>query len=313
MRVLFWGTPDFALPTLRALLGEGFEVVAVVTRPDRPAGRGRRLRRPAVKEMAEDEGLEVFQPVAAGDEEFLAAVRLLEPEVGVVAAYGRFLPRAALDLPVHGTVNVHPSLLPELRGAAPVQWALIRGLERTGVSVIRLVEEMDAGPVLLQVEEPILPDESAAELAARLAEIGGEALVEALTLMEAGEIDEVEQDHDAATFAPPVSVDDARVDWSRAPETAAGWIRGTDDVPGAWTTRDGARLKVFRPALADGPAGVGGTVLALDDTADGRGMLVATGAGALWLAEVQPEGRRRMSAADWARGGGVVEGDRLGA
>ena len=311
MRVLFWGTPSFAAPALRALLGEGFEVVGVVTRPDRPAGRGRRMTPPPIKVMAEDEALPVLQPGKPGDPEFLEHVAALGPQVGVVAAYGRFLPAAALDLPPLGTVNVHPSLLPSLRGAAPIQWALIRGLERTGVSVIRLVEEMDAGPILLQVEEPIMPDESATELSLRLAEVGAEALIEALTLLEAGRIEEREQDHDAATFAPPIGAEDARVDWAAPAAETAGWIRGTDSVPGAWTLHAGKRMKVFRPRVAeDADPGVPGEVLALDP--DGRGVLVASGEGALWIAEVQPEGRRRMAAGDWLRGGGVARGDVLG-
>jgi len=313
VRVLFWGTPTFAIPTLRALLGEGFEVVGVVTRPDRPAGRGRRISPPPVKVMAEDEALRVLQPARPVDEAFLAEARALRPDVGVVAAYGRFLPAEALDLPPHGTVNVHPSLLPELRGAAPIQWALIRRLERTGVSVIRLVEEMDAGPVLRQVAEPILPGESATELALRLAELGAEALVETLTLMEAGSIEEVEQDHSRATFAPALTVDDARVDWSREPEENAGWIRGLDNIPGAWTTHGGTRLKVFRPRPADAlPGGEPGAVTELDARDDGSGVRVASGGGSLWLGEVQPEGRRRMPAAAWVRGGAIAEGDRLG-
>jgi methionyl-tRNA formyltransferase len=311
VKVLFWGTPAFAAPALRALLGEGFEVVGVVTRPDRPAGRGRRMTPPPIKVMAEDEALPVLQPEKAGDPDFLRRVRELAPAVAVVAAYGRFLPREALDLPTHGTVNVHPSLLPALRGAAPIQWALIRGLETTGVSVIRLVEEMDAGPVLFQVEEPVLPGESASDLSLRLAELGAEALIEALTLLEAGRLEEREQDHAAATFAPAIGVEDARVDWSRPPERTAGWIRGTDAVPGAWTTVGDARLKVFRP-LVDASAGPDEWGRVLDLEPDGRGFLVASGEGGVWIGEVQPEGRRRMASGDWLRGGGLARGDALG-
>ena len=311
MKVLFWGTPAFAAPALRALLGEGFDVVGVVTRPDRPAGRGRRITPPPIKVMAEDEALLVLQPEKAGDPEFLAQARALQPDVGVVTAYGRFLPRAALDLPTHGTVNVHPSLLPELRGAAPVQWALIRGMERTGVSVIRLVEEMDAGPILRQVEEPILPGESATELSMRLAELGAEALIEALTLLDAGQLEEREQDHEAATLAPAIGVEDARIDWTRTPTENAGWIRGTDSVPGAWTLFGGSRLKVFRPEVdPSAPTGEPGRVL--DVEPDGRGVLVASGDGGLWIGEVQPEGRRRMATGAWLRGSGLAPGQLLG-
>ena len=309
MRVLFWGTPTFAIPTLRALLGEGFDVVAVVTRPDRPAGRGRRMSPSPVKAMAEDEALTVLQPDKPGDPEFLDVVRALQPDVGVVAAYGRFLPAEALDLPVHGTINVHPSLLPALRGAAPIPWALIQRLERTGVSVIRLVEEMDAGPILRQVEEPILPEESATELAIRLAEVGADVLVEALLLLEGDSLEEREQDHEAATFAPPISADDARVDWTREPADTAAWMRGMDSTPGAWTTWRGDRLKLYRPLVeaSDGVDASPGTVLAVDG-----GLRVASGAGAVRIREVQPAGRRRMEAEDWLRGAELEPGEVLG-
>ena len=312
MKVLFWGTPEFALPTLAALLGEGHHVVGVVTQPDRPAGRGRALSAPPVKEMALEEGLPVLQPERARGEELLTQLRALEPDVSVVAAYGQFLPTEVLDLPRHGTLNVHPSLLPELRGAAPVQWALIRGLERTGVSVMRLVEKMDAGPVLLQVVEPIHPEESASDLMGRLSEIGAEAMVEALALLEAGELSAVEQDESRVTFAPSLERDDCRLDWTRPARENARWIRGLADSPGAWTMHRGQVLKLFRPRVADGEeGGAPGTILQVRPDDPERGLLVACGEGALWLGEVKPSGKRRMPAADWVRGRGAAEGERL--
>lgn len=313
MRVLFWGTPEFALPTLRALLGEGHDLVGVVTRPDRPAGRGRKLTASPVKAVALDEGLPVLQPERPRGEPLMAELRGLQPEVSVVAAYGQFLSADVLDLPPHGTLNVHPSLLPALRGAAPVQWALIRGLERTGVSVIRLVEKMDAGPILYQVVEPIHPEESASELSARLSEIGAEALIEGMALMEAGEADWIEQDESLVTFAPSLERDDCRIDWTLAADQAANWIRGLADMPGGWTLHRGEVLKVFRPKVAgEDPSAEAGSVLRLDASDADRGMLVACGSGAVWIREVKPAGKRRMTAAEWIRGRGVEEGELLG-
>src|SRR5688500_7988793 len=181
MRILFWGTPDFAVPSLCALLGEGHEVVGVVTQPDRPAGRGQEIRKSAVKGIALEEKLAVLQPERAHGAEFIAQVRALEPEISVVIAYGQILRQEILDLPARGSINAHASLLPELRGAAPINWAIVRGYENTGVTVMRMVEKMDAGPILLQVEEPIGADETAPDLWGGLREISAEALIETLT------------------------------------------------------------------------------------------------------------------------------------
>lgn len=309
----FWGTPEFALPTLRALLGEGHDVVAVVTKPDRPAGRGRRVHPSPVKRLALEHGIPVLQPERAGDAAFIDDLRALEPEVSVVAAYGLFLPAEALDLPPLGSLNVHPSLLPDLRGAAPVQWALMLGRERTGVTVIRLVEEMDAGPILFQVEEPIDPEDSASELAARLSELGAEALVETLALLELGEVDAREQDDSLATFAPRIERDDARVRWSAPAAEVSNRMRGLDDAPGAWTLFGGRVVKVYRPRPEPGLEhdGVPGTVLEADDSDNGEGLLVACGEGAVRIREVKPSGRRRMGAAEWIRGRGPAAGDRF--
>ncbi len=311
MRILFWGTPAFALPSLRAVGGEGHEVVGVVTRPDRPAGRGRRLRPSPVKEFAEAEGIPVLTPERPRGDDFLEALRKLAPELSVVVAYGHILPREVLDLPPLGSINVHASLLPELRGAAPVNWAIIRGHTATGVTIMRMVEAMDAGPILLQVEEPIGEQETASELGARLAEVGAAALVEALTLLEAGVLEEREQDHDRATYAPKLDREMARVDWERPARRVKDFIRGLDAVPGAWTLLHDEPLKVFRPVVEPGPGGEAepGTILEADPD---RGLVVATGSGALRVEEVQPAGRRRMSAGDWLRGHAVPAGERLG-
>jgi methionyl-tRNA formyltransferase len=307
MRVLFWGTPDFSLPALRALTGEGHDVVAVVTQPDRPAGRGRALTKSPVKEAAEAEGIPVLQPERARGEEVMATLRELKPEISVVVAYGQILPREILDLPEHGSVNIHASLLPELRGAAPVHWAIIRGYEETGVTIMRMEEGLDSGPILYSVAEPIRADESMSELAMRLSEIGAEALVEALALMEMGGIIETPQDDSRASYAPKVDRATARLDWGLPAIEVARWIRGLDGSPGAWSTLDGAAVKLFSPRV-EVHDGEPGRVLDVDPEV---GILIAAGQEAVRVREVQPEGKRRMPAGDWVRGRGIRSGDRL--
>jgi len=330
VRILFWGTPDFAVPSLRALIGEGQHVVGVVTQPDRPAGRGRKLRASPVREVAIEEGLPVLTPERPRGESFLAALRALEPELSVVVAYGHILVPEVLELPRMGSINVHASLLPELRGAAPINWAVARGDDRTGISIMQMTAGMDEGPILLQRETPIGPDETASGLYRRLSELGAEAIVEALVLLEAGALEPHEQDHARATYAPKVGREVARIDWSRTAREVSDHIRGMDEVPGAWTTLNGEPLKFFRPAVLSSasdvppdatdfmtgapgaPAGaaedVPGTVLQSDPDA---GLIVRTGSGAVAPAEVQPPGRRRMAVTDWLRGGGPGRGDRF--
>ena len=310
MKVLFWGTPAFSVPALRALGDEGHDVVGVVTQPDRPAGRGRDVAMSAVKREALEEGIPVLQPERARGEEFMAEVRALGPELSVVVAYGQILKPEILALPPLGSINIHASLLPELRGAAPIQWSIIRGFDTTGVTIMRMEAGLDSGPMLLRVEEPILPDESASELGRRLAEVGAEALVEALALLEAGQLAEEAQDHAKATYAPKLDRETARLNWTLPAIEVARWIRGLDDVPGAWSPL-GARgpVKLFRPRVEVGHGGEPGVVLA----ADSEGVLIATGEHAVRVREVQPPGKRRMLADEWARGRGVAVGDRFGA
>jgi methionyl-tRNA formyltransferase len=309
--VLFWGTPDFAIPSLRALTGEGHDLVGVVTQPDRPAGRGRRLKSSAVKQVAlEEGGCPVLTPERPRGQDFISSLRVLQPDVSVVVAYGHILRREVLDIPVHGSINLHASLLPELRGAAPINWAIARGYDITGVTVMRMAQEMDAGPILLQVQEPIGDTETASELSARLSERGAEAVVEALALMQVGALEEREQDHSLATFAPKVDRESARIDWSRSAAAVSNHVRGMDEVPGAWSTLRGDAVKLFRPELrADRVESGGaepGTVVVADP---GAGLAVRTGSGTLWLAEVQPSGKRRMPVTDWLRGHAVAVGD----
>lgn len=310
MRVLFWGTPDYAVPSLRAILGEGHDVVGVVTQPDRPAGRGRELRQSPVKTLAVEEMIPVLQPAKARDPGFASSIRELEAEISVVIAYGQILSRELLDIPAHGSINAHASLLPALRGAAPINWAIVRGFDKTGVTVMRMVEKMDAGPIIVQVEEPIGADETASDLRARLSEISAEALVETLTLIENGQAAQTPQDDALATFAPRIERDDARVDWSRDAKTICNLIRGMDAVPGAWTTHRGVDLKLFRPAPFDAD-GKAGTIIQADAARPDEGLIVACGDGAVAIREVQPPGKRRMSATEWLRGRAATVGECL--
>lgn len=310
MKILFWGTPAFAVPSLRALVGEGHEVVGVVTRPDRPFGRGQRLTGPPVKQVAEEEGVPVFQPERPRGAEFEHAVRALDPELSVVVAYGQILKPEILALPSGGSINVHASLLPELRGAAPIHAAILRGMAETGVTIMRMVEELDAGPILYQVREPIGPEETTSELSLRLSEIGAEALIEALALIEAEAIDENEQDHARATYAPRLTADDARIDWTEDGPRLARRIRGLDDSPGAWTTLDGERVNLYRPTYAPSESREPGLIREVGTHEDG-GIAVACGQGELLIREVKPAGKRRMSAAEWTRGAGPRAGDRF--
>jgi methionyl-tRNA formyltransferase len=311
VRVLFWGTPQFAVPSLRALAEEGHDVVGVVTQPDRPAGRGRQLASSAVKQVAlEDGGYPVLTPEKPRGEEFMASVRALAPDISVVVAYGHILRPEVLEQPPLGSINVHASLLPDLRGAAPINWAIARGKQVTGVTIMRMVQAMDAGPLLFQAEEPIEPGETATELTARLSEIGAEALVEALALLQAGELEERAQDDALATYAPKVDRAVARIDWTMDALSVGNHVRGMDEVPGAWTLHRGQPLKLFRPTV-DGerrPDAAPGTVVAADRQA---GLLVATGDGVLAFAETQPSGGRRMAASAWIAGRQVAEGDRF--
>ncbi|MDT8436725.1 MAG: methionyl-tRNA formyltransferase [Gemmatimonadota bacterium] len=310
MRIVFWGTPDFAVPSLRALQEEGHAVAAVVTQPDRPAGRGRAPRASPVKREAEAEGIPVLQPERARDAAFLDELRRFAPDLSVVAAYGQILTREAIDLPARGTVNVHASLLPELRGAAPVNWAIIRGHTHSGVTIMRIVEELDAGPILYRVAAPLSDDITAGELHDMLAEIGATALVETLAQLEAGTLREMEQNHDRATYAPKLDRQTCRLDWSRPAAELARWVRGCDPRPGAWSELRGEPVQLFGPFAdpADGPPAPPGTVLAADPR---RGLRLATGEGSLWIDEVRPAGRRRMAAPSWIAGRGIAEGDRL--
>jgi methionyl-tRNA formyltransferase len=313
VRVLFWGTSAFAGPSLRALLGEGFDVCGAITQPDRPRGRSRSTLIPSpIKEIAVAEAIPVLQPEKPRGAEFLDELRTLEPDLSVVVSYGHILLKEVIELPALGTVNVHASLLPKLRGAAPIQAAIREGFIETGVTIMRMVPALDAGPIILQARTPIAEDETAGELELRLSELGALALIEALTLITLGEASEREQNDEAATYAPKIERDMARVPWDEGCGVVARHIRAYDPKPGAFTTRKGEELKVFGAIATDEAGDEGGAragqVLEIDRT----GMLVACGDGAVRVLQVQAPGKRRISALEFARGRHVAVGDILG-
>jgi methionyl-tRNA formyltransferase len=300
MRVAFFGTPEFAVPSLRALLEEGFDVVAVVTQPDRPHGRSRSvLVPPPVKTVALEEGLPVLQPDRPVGP-FTAELAGFQPDVGVVVAYGHVLKPELLAVPRLGMLNVHASLLPALRGAAPIQWAILNGLETTGVSIMQLEEGLDTGPVLHSIETEVAADETAGELTQRLAELGAAALVEVLTLIAGGEARGAPQDHGRATYAPKVSRETARLDWTRDAASLARVVRAFDPEPGAWALLDGQEVKLFGARATNG-SGEPGTVLQA-----GKVLSIAALVGAVEVSEIQPAGGKRMPVAEWVRGHGAA-------
>jgi methionyl-tRNA formyltransferase len=308
MRVVFWGTPEFAAASLRALIGEGFDVVAVVTQPDKPQGRSRtRVVAPPVKEVAAAEELPVLQPDSPRDPAFVEALRALQPDISIVVAYGHILSRDVIRLPRLGTLNVHASLLPALRGAAPIQAAIREGREETGVTIMRMVEQLDAGPIIRQRPVPILPDMTYGELALELAEHGAQALIEALALLEAGAVVEQPQNEALATYAPRITRESARIDWTATAVDVSRAIRAYDPKPGAWTTLRGVEVRVFGARLAPSGAAAPGEVVEISKS----GMTVATGAGNVQIIDLHPAGKRRMTAAEMQAGRLVAVGDRL--
>src|SRR5437762_3895946 len=252
MRVVFFGTPEFAVPSLEALLGEGFDVVAAVTQPDKPQGRSRSTAvPPPVKTTAEADDVPVLQPERPSDPAFMERLRALAPDVGVVVAYGHILKPDLLALPRRGMINLHPSLLPELRGAAPVEWAILNGLTQTGVTIMQMDEGLDSGPILLQIPHDVDPDVTGGELSEHLSEMGAQALVEALALFQTNGLEPHPQEHARATYAPKLTRDTARILWAEPAERVSRLIRALDPRPGAWTELDGREVKLFGARVVD--------------------------------------------------------------
>jgi methionyl-tRNA formyltransferase len=340
VRAIFWGTPEFATPALRALIGEGHDVVGVVTQPDRPIGRHHSVPvSTPVKEVALAEGIPVLQPESARSPELLQDLKSLQPEISVVVAFGQILPATLINLPEFGTINVHASLLPSMRGAAPIQAAIRDGLESSGVTVMQMVEKLDAGPIILQIGTPIVPDETFGELQLRLSELGALALVQAMVLISMGKAERIAQDESQATYAPRITREDARIDWNARCAVVARAIRAYDPKPGAFSNlaRSG---KPTRAGDQNGGGGDGGGTSSVGSGAGGRGdevrlfgarsvesrsgqpglvievdesgMLVGCGQGCVRITYVHPAGRRRMAALDWMQGRGVEVGDVFG-
>lgn len=309
MRLVFLGTPAFAVPSLERLVEAGHEIAAVITQPDRPRGRGQELAPPPIKQAAQRLGLCVHQPERIRDPEAVALLASLAPQAMVVVGYGQIIPQKVIDLAPLGIINVHASLLPKYRGAAPVQWAIVRGESVTGVTTMRIDAGLDTGDILLQRQTPIGPEETAVELSERLALMGADLLVETLRGLEAGTIVPQPQDHTQATYAPLLKKEDGRIDWSRPAPEIYNKIRGFIPWPGAWTLFRGKLLHIWkaRPAESSGPEPPGALLSERDRLA------VACGDGRrLELIEVQLEGKNRTSGRDFAHGYRPAPGEQLG-
>ncbi len=306
MRIVFMGTPDFAVPSLQALIDAGHEVCAVYTQPDKPQGRKQILTAPPVKTLALEHDIPVFQPNTLKNEDEQARLRELAPEVIIVVAYGKLLPKAVLDIPPHGCINVHGSLLPRWRGAAPIQWAVIAGDEMAGVTTMQMAEGLDTGDMLLTYETKVGEKETAGELFDRLAQAGAELLTQ--TLVKLDEITPRPQDDAQSCYAHMLDKQMAVIDWSKSAHEIDCLIRGLNPWPIALTTLSGERLKVFAAEKAAGN-GEPGTVLEADPK---KGLTVACGEGALKLIEIQLVGGKRMKATDFLRGHAIEVGTKLG-
>ena len=310
MKVLFMGTPDFAVPTLKSLVDNGYDVVGVLSQPDKPRGRGHHLMPTPVKAYAESQGLRVYQPATLRDEAFASLLSDLDPEVIVVVAYGKILPVSVIEYPKYGCVNVHGSLLPEYRGAAPMQRAIIEGKEKTGITTMLMAAGLDTGDMLLKAEVEIGEDDNFEDIHDRLASVGAELLVKTLGGLERGEITPEVQDHSLATYAAKIEKSDCELDFSRSAKELHDVIRGLSPIPLCFThTPDGKLLKVVRSRVfdLDGEHTVpAGTVVNV-----GEDIRVACGKGTLSLLTVVPEGKGKMSAADFVRGRKIACGDLL--
>ncbi len=314
MKIVFMGTPKFALPSLRRLLEDGHEIQLLVTRPDKPKGRGRKLTPPPTKELAISQGIPVEQPTNLRSPDFYNLLKSLQLEVIVVVAYGKILPQELLDLPPYGGVNLHASLLPRYRGACPINWTLINGEQETGVTTIKMNAEMDAGDILISRKVTIAPRETAEELEKRLSLVGAELLCETLARLQDGQLSPRPQDHSQATFAHRLKKEDGRIDWGKAAMQIFNAIRGLTPWPGAYSMFRGKMVIFRRGELFDAPTGKKlpvrepGEIVALDK----RGIVVQCGDRAyLLITELQPESRRRMRAVDFVNGYRVKSGEKF--
>lgn len=299
MRILFMGTPEFAVEQLKRLLETGHEICGVFTQPDKPKNRGMKMTFSPVKEYALTHGLEVYQPTKMRDGNALAIVRELQPELIVVAAYGRILPEDILTLPPFGSINVHSSVLPKYRGAAPINWAILDGQKETGVTIMYMTRDLDAGDIVCSKKTDIMPDEDAQELTHRLALLGADALEDAIEKIADGTAVRTPQDHSASTYAPMLSKDLSPMDWTRSAQALHDQVRGLIPWPCASMELGGKKVKVFKTRMGGEINAAAGTIL----TAGKQGLEIACGDGhSLWILELQAEGGKRMMSADYLRG-----------
>ncbi|MCG3116664.1 MAG: methionyl-tRNA formyltransferase [Candidatus Manganitrophus sp. SA1] len=305
LRAVFMGTPDFALPTFEAL-AESEEIIAVVTQPDRPKGRGEILTPPPIKIAALKRSIPVLQPERIRkDPAFIQHLSQLAPDVIIVVAFGQILPESVLKIPRFGCINVHASLLPKYRGAAPIQWAIIRGERETGVTTMQMDPGMDTGPILLRRSVPIEPDDTAATLSPRLAKIGASVLIETLSILKEGKLSPITQDHSQATLAPLLKKEDGLIRWEENAEAISHRARGVDPWPGMTTFYQGKRWKITKLQIGsrEGEWGQPGEIIRLSE----KGLEVAAGMGYILINELQPEGGRRMTAQEYAAGHPIQE------
>jgi methionyl-tRNA formyltransferase len=307
MKIVFMGTPEFAVPSLKALVDSGEEVAAVVAQPDKPQGRGLKLSPPPTKVFAEERGIPVLQPQGIRTEAFLRDLAELNPDIIIVAAYGKILPRSILELPPFGCINVHASMLPEYRGAAPVNWAIARGEKVTGVTIMRMDEGMDTGDILLTREVPIDDDDTGETLSGKLSLAGAELLLMALENLKRGELHPLKQDDSLATYAPMLKKEDGRIDWSKPAGEIRNLIRGMLPWPGAFTLLGGKLLKIYKAAISEGEGKEGEVI-----TAPQGVLRVVTGKGALDILELQIEGGKRLPSKDFLSGRKIEPGTMLG-
>ncbi len=305
MRVIFMGTPDFAVYSLKALLTQ-HEVIAVVSQPDKPKGRGKKLVPTPVKEYALEQGLTVFQPEKARDPEFVAVLKELNPDVIAVTAFGQILPESILNIPKYGCINVHGSLLPKYRGAAPMQWSIINGEKVTGITTMYMAKGMDTGDMLLKTEVEITSEDNFASIHDKMAQAGAELLLETLTALQGENVERVLQNHEEATYAPMITKETGHIDWTKNAEEIINLMRGLDPAPGAYAMYEGEPLKLFKGIKAEGnyPQGKPGEVVNITK----KGFVVKCGDGALTITELQATGKKRMLAEAYLRGHAINQG-----
>ncbi|HOP99258.1 MAG TPA: methionyl-tRNA formyltransferase [Acetivibrio clariflavus] len=310
MKIVFMGTPEFAIPSLDMLLKEGYDVAAVVTQPDKPKGRGNKMSPPPVKEYAMEHGIEVLQPEKVKTEEFVEKIKAINPDLLVTAAYGKILPKSVLDIPKHGCINVHGSLLPKYRGAAPIQWSIINGEKVTGITTMYTDVGMDTGDMLVKAEIEITEDMTAGELHDKLSVLGAEVLKETLKRLENGTLERIPQNDEEATYAPMMTKETGCIDWSKSSREIHNLVRGTNPWPGAYTFYNDKKMKIWMTSVISDEEhdSKAGTILKVSKD----GIVVACGLGKLNIKEIQFENARKMSVEEYICGHKIDEGELLG-